>query len=66
MVGQAYNAASGADLEATSLWWHRNHMNPDRVARLRYLIAFWFAGGIALAAVTWACFQLGLNGATTQ
>jgi PAS domain S-box-containing protein len=40
-------------------------MKPERVARLRYLTALWFVGGTALAALTWTCTRLGLNGATT-
>jgi PAS domain S-box-containing protein len=40
-------------------------MRPKFISRLRYLTALWVAGGILLACVTWACFRLGLNFATT-
>jgi hypothetical protein len=35
------------------------------IRRFRYLAALWVAGNLVLALVTWACFQLGLNVATT-
>ena len=33
--------------------------------RRRYTAALWIGGNLVLALVTWACFQLGLNVATT-
>jgi PAS domain S-box-containing protein len=41
-------------------------MKRGLIGRFRYLAALWVAGGIALTFATWACFQLGLNFATTS
>jgi PAS domain S-box-containing protein len=35
------------------------------IRQFRHLAALWVAGSLVLALVTWACFQLGLNVATT-
>ncbi|HEY2227226.1 MAG TPA: DUF4118 domain-containing protein [Xanthobacteraceae bacterium] len=40
-------------------------MNREFIGQLRYLVTLWIAGSMALAFVTWACFELGLNFATT-
>jgi len=40
-------------------------MKRELIGRFRHLVAFWIAGSVALAFATWACFQLGLNFATT-
>jgi PAS domain S-box-containing protein len=40
-------------------------MKPAFRDRLRYLVALWAAGTIALAVATWVCFKLGFNSATT-
>jgi PAS domain S-box-containing protein len=37
----------------------------DFIGRIRYLAGLWVVGSVALACVTWVCFQLGLNFATT-
>jgi PAS domain S-box-containing protein len=44
-----------------SLW----HGKVNFAGRLRYLVALWFVGITAIGLVTWACFQAGLNSATT-
>ena len=41
------------------------HMKRALIGRFRFLAALWVVGTIALALATWACFQLGLNSATT-
>jgi hypothetical protein len=40
-------------------------MKRELIDRFRHLVALWIAGSVALAFATWACFQLGLNFATT-
>jgi K+-sensing histidine kinase KdpD len=40
-------------------------MKRELISRFRHLAALWIAGSVSLAFATWACFQLGLNFATT-
>jgi PAS domain S-box-containing protein len=40
-------------------------MKRELIARFRHLVALWITGSVTLAFATWACFQLGLNFATT-
>ena len=44
-----------------SLWRGKGSL----AGRLRYLVALWIVGLIAIGLVTWACFYAGLNTATT-